>query len=163
MTTTTELRLDTDLDLAGFIDATAAPTQQPTPATEFFDLPQGPRLRVAQTPPAPARQRSLWQQTQQAMAIREGHTFKGEYARRVGAARANLAKEGAFNKLVRYYMKEGMHSKAQGQALEALANLYEIMLARPDHELIMRLGGYSPAVGHLIYAAFMHNPNNLMS
>ena len=59
-------------------------------------------------------------------------------------------------------MKEGLHAKAQGQALEALANLYEIMLNRPDHDLIMRLGGYSPAVGHLIYAAFMHNPNNLL-
>lgn len=52
--------------------------------------------------------------------------------------------------------------RAHGQVLEALSNLYEIMLAKPDHELIMRLGGYSPAVGHLIYAAFMHNPNNLL-
>lgn len=60
-------------------------------------------------------------------------------------------------------MKEGLHTKAQGRVLEALSNLYEIMLARPDHELIMRLGGYSPAVGHLIYATFMHNPNNLLS
>lgn len=96
------------------------------------------------------------------MVIRENHAFKGEYARRVGASRATLTKEAPFNKLVRYYMKEGLHAKAQGQVLEALANLYEIMLNRPDHDLIMRLGGYSPAVGHLIYAAFMHNPNNLL-
>ena len=60
-------------------------------------------------------------------------------------------------------MKDGLQTKAQGRALEALSNLYEIMLAKPDHERIMQLGGYSPAVGHLIYAAFMHNPNNLLS
>lgn len=163
MNTDTELRLDNDLDLEWFVSTAHHSADLSQLIGETTELEYQPRVLRAQTPPAPARRRSLWQQTQQAVVIRESHTFKGEYARRVGGARANLAKEGAFNKLTRYYMKEGMHTKAQGHALEALANLYEIMLGNPDHDLIMRLGGYSPAVGHLIYAAFMHNPNNLLS
>ena len=159
----TDLKLDYDLDLGGFFYNLHVPTQTSEAITEFLDVDRQLRVVTAQTPPALARQRSLWQQTQQALVIRESHTFKGEYARRVGAAKATLTKEAALNKLVRYYMKEGMHTKAQGQVLEALANLYEIMLGKPDHDLIMRLGGYSPAVGHLIYAASMHNPNNLLS
>ena len=158
-----EMRLDHDLDLGSFLPNAPIQPQLADFEIELLDSDSCPRPITGQTPPAPARRRSLWQQTQQAMVIRESQTFKGEYARRVGASRANLAKESPFNKLVRYYMKEGMHAKAQGQVLEALANLYEIMLSRPDHELIMRLGGYSPAVGHLIYAVFMHNPNNLLS
>lgn len=135
------------------------------PAEESLDLLDlaPARLYEAQTPPLPARRRSLWQQTQHAFAIRDGRNFKGQYAHRVSGSKASIAREATINKLTRYYMKDGMQTKAHGKVLEALSNLYEIMLARPDHELIMRLGGYSPAVGHLIYAAFMHNPNTLLS
>lgn len=115
-----------------------------------------------QTPPPIALLRAQKQQMRRALAIREGNNFKGQYAHKTSLARASIAKEGPLNKLARYYMQGGHQAKAQGQVLEALANLYDIMLSRPNHELILRLGGYSPVVGHLIYATLMHNPNTLL-
>lgn len=128
----------------------------------FESLPE-PWEIAAQTPPLLAQRRSRRQQVHRALLLRDGDNYKGQFAHRVGGARSGISRETPFNKLVRYYIQGGMHAKAQRQILEALQNLYEIMLARPDHELIMRLGGYSPAVGHLIYTTAMHNPNNLLA
>lgn len=115
-----------------------------------------------QTPPPLARRSSQTAQTRLALTIRSSTDFKGQYARKISPARVSITREGALNKLIRYYTKEGMHAKAQGQVLGALSELYKIALAKPDHGLIMRLGGYSPAVGHLIHATLMHNPNVLL-
>lgn len=119
-------------------------------------------VSCGQTPPPLALLRAQKQQMKRALAIREGNNFKGQYAHKTSLARASIAKEGPLNKLARYYMQGGNQAKAQGQVLEALANLYDIMLRRPNHELILKLGGYSPVVGHLIYATLMHNPNTLL-
>lgn len=122
-----------------------------------------PRQFIAQTTPPVARRSSRLARARQADLIRFGIDYKGQYARRTSSARVSITREGPLNKLIRYYTKEGLHTKAQGQVLSALSELYQVMLERPDHELIMRLGGYSPAVGHLIHATFMHNPNTLLA
>lgn len=116
----------------------------------------------AQTPPPLARDSSLRAHIRCADRIRFGIDYKGQYARKTSAARVSISREAPLNKLIRYYTKEGMHAKAQTQVLGAMGELYEIALAKPDHELIMRLGGYSPAVGHLIHATLLHNPNLLL-
>lgn len=126
------------------------------------DMPIRNFVSLGQTPPPVALLRAQKQQMRRALAIREGNNFKGQYAHKTSLARVSIAKEGPLNKLARYYMQGGHQAKAQGQVLEVLANLYDIMLSRPNHELILRLGGYSPVVGHLIYATLMHNPNTLL-
>lgn len=167
----TDHGLDLDFELAStpFVEPEAelraAASAVPQSAIYDPDNPNCPKRRFVssgQTPPPIALLRAQKQQMKRALGIREGNNFKGQYAHKTSLARVSIAKEGPLNKLARYYMQGGHHAKAQGQVLEALANLYDIMLRRPNHELILRLGGYSPVVGHLIYATLMHNPNTLL-
>lgn len=140
------------------VNATAGSVEEADPNVPIRNF-----VSLGQTPPPVALLRTQKQQMRRGLAIREGNNFKGQYAHKTSLARVSIAKEGSLNKLARYYMQGGHQAKAQGQVLEALANLYDIMLSRPNHELILRLGGYSPVVGHLIYATLMHNPNTLLN
>jgi hypothetical protein len=91
----------------------------------------------------------------------DGPNFKGQYFRKRGDFIISPAKEGAFNKLVRYHMRRGKHLQSASACLGALSQIYAIILARPSLATFNELGGYSPLAGELLQSYQYYNPHEL--